>query len=118
MALRSRKRIRPRNPERRASEWARAFGSRVRVLFVAALPCRVPICRTEQRSENAHATTGGTSRKADADKILPLCRRHHRELHGIGRRTFEARHGIDLLACAEWTEWKWRQAGDFPDLEY
>ncbi|HSH45807.1 MAG TPA: hypothetical protein VK966_08125, partial [Longimicrobiales bacterium] len=60
-----------RNPERRDREWARAYGSEVRVEFVKALPCCVPGCRN--RAENAHTESGGMGRKADADTIAPLC---------------------------------------------
>lgn len=106
-----------RKREKKETEWLRAYGSRERVRFVARLPCRVPTC-IRGPSQNAHAETGGTGRKADARTILPLCRHHHAQLHAMGRWTFEKTYGINLMACAEWTEWKWSSAGDFPDLEY
>lgn len=103
-----------RNVKRKKSEWARAYHSKERVEFVKSLPCRVPTCAAMSPSENAHAETGGTGRKADYDKILPLCTKHHRELHDHGQETFEAKHEITLLECADWTEWKWLNRGDFP----
>jgi hypothetical protein len=109
-----------RRRQKKVNEWARAYGSRERVLFVKTLPCRVRVCR-ERPSENAHSKTGGTGRKADADTILPLCRAHHRELHRCGVKTFSERHLLDLAACAEWTEDAWRRycVGMFaPQLEY
>ena len=33
--------------------------------------------------------------KAGDDKVLPLCRLHHRTLHNIGEKTFWKRWGVD-----------------------
>lgn len=103
------------NRARKRTEWARVYGSTERVQFIKALPCCVSSC-DRRPCENAHAKGGGMGRKADARFVLPLCTKHHRELHNIGVRTFEKRHAIDLLHCADWTEWRWQQAGDFADL--
>ena len=73
-------RIRPRSPERRASAFARTYGSKARVAWVKSLPCfagPVAVVRCEGPVENAHTETGGTSYKADAATIAPLCRAHH-----------------------------------------
>ena len=32
--------------------------------------------------------------------MVPLCRRHHREQHDHGLRSFEAEHGVDLRSLA------------------
>lgn len=89
--------VRTRNPKRHKAEWTRAYGSKERVEWVKHQPCCVCgycVC------ENAHTTTGGVGRKADADHIVPLCRAHHRELHQHGQATFEATYGIRLESVA------------------
>ena len=90
--------VKKRNAKRKASEWARAYGSKERVAWVARQPCAICgycVC------ENAHTTTGGMGRKADADHIVPLCADHHRELHQHGQATFEATYGIRLESVAK-----------------
>lgn len=32
--------------------------------------------------------------------MVPLCRRHHREFHQLGRLSFERKYDIDLLEMA------------------
>lgn len=52
--------------------------------------------------EVAHVNTaanGGMSRKASDGCTLSLCRDHHAESHR-GEKTFEAKHGIRLMAIA------------------
>ncbi len=39
--------------------------------------------------------------KPDDCWTVPLCGWHHGELHTVGARTFERRHGLDLRAMAE-----------------
>jgi hypothetical protein len=98
--------IKKRNDSRKAKEWARAYESPERVEWIKALPCVV--CG-KRPSENAHTVTGGMSRKANADTIVPLCKAHHRELHKAGRRTFEAKHGTgDLLELARGIDMQWK----------
>ena len=97
-------RVNPINRERRDREWARAYGSVERVEAVRAMRCCVPGCNG--LSENAHITTGGMGRKADADKVANLCRGHHRtrrdSLHNLGSvEAFRRAHGVDLVAVAE-----------------
>lgn len=48
-------------------------------------------------------------RKADADRVVPLCRRHHQQLHRVGIRTFQGRHQLDLDAAARRVDRTWRQ---------
>ena len=95
--LRRRKRLRPRNPERRVELYERAFGDRGEL--VRAMPCLLlgsgcwgPIEAAHVRSRGA----GGTRRD-----LVPLCARHHREQHDRGIRTFQERHGVDLRAAAD-----------------
>ena len=85
------------NRKRKAANHARAHGSTARIAFVNSLPCLVRNTQCAGRTQNAHIETGGAGRKADASKIVPLCRYHHIDvLHRIGRPTFEKTYGVDL----------------------
>lgn len=101
--------------DRREHEWERAYGSEARVRWVQSLRCLVPGC-TRWPSDNAHIETGGTGRKADADRIVPLCRAHHTDgpdsLHALAREGFEQRHGLDLAAEAERVDASWRRRSE------
>lgn len=64
--------------------------------------CSVPGCQL-MPIEVAHvnrASNGGIARKASDAFTLSLCREHHAESHR-GDKTFEAKHGIDLMALAK-----------------
>lgn len=99
--------LRTRNAQRQASEFARAYHSEERVAWIQAQPCVVDGCA--KPSENVHTQTGGTSRKADYQTIVPMCRTHHRELHQKGVETFEGDHLLDLKALALDYERTWRR---------
>lgn len=101
---------------RKPSEFARIYGSKARVEWVKRLPCVV--CG-ERPCDNAHIVTGGMGRKADADKIVPLCGEQvegwifdkvccHRMLHVLGVETFQKRTGIDLEQEAAKCEAAWQ----------
>lgn len=51
-------------------------------------------------------------RNGDYTQIVPLCRRHHQEMHAIGERTFQDRYAIDLDFLAILTEDQWREHED------
>jgi hypothetical protein len=95
------------NRQRKSKNWTRAYGSVERVQFVAALPCAVLMC-LEAVSENAHIIPGGTGRRADAKYIIPLCTFHHRQIHTIGRASFERAYRINIFEAAERTDAAWR----------
>jgi hypothetical protein len=69
---------------RKPSETLRAYGPPARRRFVTALPCVYCVAVSPMfalvggKRHQAHVETGGTGRKADADKIVPLCASHHR----------------------------------------
>lgn len=46
------------------------------------------------------ASNGGMARKASDAFTISLCRDHHGESHR-GEKTFEGRHGLNLIALAE-----------------
>lgn len=96
-------RLNPVNAKRRRKEFRRAYGSEARVKWVKAQPCI--ICGSTP-SDNAHIEGGGAGRKADADKVVPLCHSHHRtapdSYHALGGKdAFEREHSIDLEAVCE-----------------
>ena len=100
--------IRAKNPVNAADTFARCYGSEARVEWVQSLPCVVEHC-ARGRSENAHVEGGGAGRKADANKIVPLCKTHHGELHRMGVEEFEGTYYVDLAALALDTERCWRR---------
>jgi hypothetical protein len=89
--LRRTGRVNPRNAARRASEFARAYGSTARVVWIQGLAC-VGCGRTP--CENAHSVTGGRGRKADAETIAPLC-------HDCRTRYDQHRTPFDVPECRE-----------------
>ena len=100
--LKASKPMKARNPKRRASLFAKQFGSRERVEAIRALVCYV--CQKEP-AENAHLksrATGGTWR--DIVDLGAKCHRTAKDsLHNCGSvEAFEACHpGIDLRARAK-----------------
>ena len=104
--------------DRKAAAFKRCYGSRERVAFVKALGCAVcgwdtKEARPGQRHsiENAHTRSGGASRKADADTIIPLCWTHHDEYDG-GKKTFAAKYDFDPIARAVEVESAWQDWGE------
>lgn len=101
---------------RPASETKRIYGSKQRVAWVKSRPCLVANGACEGLIENAHTTTGGMGRKADACHVVPLCAGHHRTLHSIGAETFQGIYGVSLAFAAAQTElaWQSQNSADFP----
>ena len=92
--------------KRSAAEYARIYGSVARVKWVESLPClAAPLCWGT--IENHHVKVGGVSMKADAKYIVPLCSRHHHEIHNCGRLWFENRYRVDLSAEAARVQSLW-----------
>ena len=107
------------NPKRRQKERTRAYGSPRRREWVSQQPCW--ICK-QTPSENAHVKkvgdpASGMGRKDDADHIVPLCRKHHQELHQLGQQRFDKQYGTDLDFAAILTEDRWRagEGAESPD---
>lgn len=76
----------------------RAFVRRQSCLLAAVGPengCRGLV-------EAAHVKAKGTG-AGDWENLVSLCGAHHRELHYIGRRSFEYRHQVKLGALARKT---------------
>lgn len=70
--------------------------------WVRSHHCSVPGCQL-MPIEVAHVNTAanrGVSRKASDAFTVSLCRDHHAESHR-GERTFERKHGVNLMALAK-----------------
>lgn len=101
-----RSRLNPVNRQRRAKEFARAYGSKERVHWIQSLACLVCLARP---SENAHTPSrSGMGRKGDACTIVPLCSGCHHRLHQVGLETFQRETNLDLAQCAEIIDAAWR----------
>lgn len=71
--------------------------------LVRWLGCAVPGCRARQDIHAHHvrrAATSGTGAKPGDDACVPLCARHHLELHQRGEITCSAEWQINLAARA------------------
>lgn len=95
--------LRNRNPERKAKEFRRCYGSQERVEKIKALPCHN--CG-KRHAENAHTEGGGTGRKAGWRTVADLCSVCHRtgkdSLHNLGSvERFDAVHGTRLRERAQ-----------------
>lgn len=100
-------RVKSKNVQRRKESFARAYGGSDRVQFVWLQPCCVGRSDHAGPIDNVHIETGGAGRKADADKIVAMCRHHHRVLHIEGRRTFEDHFSCNLDLEARELNTRW-----------
>lgn len=101
----------PKQKSRKASEFARIYGSKERVTWVKQQPCVVAkngYVACYGIIHNHHVKNGGQGRKADARFIVPLCERHHTGLHVCGRQTFESLTNVHLETAAASTELAWQ----------
>ena len=76
-------------------------------------PCIV--CKARFGIEAAHTGPHGMNTKASDYNCIPLCHKHHQELHQIGPMRFEAGHFLDLAGLramykAIWDEQQARKA--------
>lgn len=101
-------RLKARNPKRQASNFARAYHSHARVLFVRGLRCAA--C-SHRGSVNAHLLgNDGMGRKASYDTIGPLCATCH-AMYDEHRAEFVNRFPyFDAKAIANDTEQAFRDA--------
>lgn len=105
---RSGKPMKKKNAKRRQSEFARTYGGRERVEWIKSQPCAVSGVRGD--IENVHTRGGGAGRKADAAFVIPLSRELHRQLHRLGKASFEAKWNVDLDAIAARVEADWQRS--------
>jgi hypothetical protein len=94
-------RVKPRNPKRKAEQFARNFGDEAEA--VRALPClcrgRGPFVRCAGPVAAAHVKSRGAS--GGRFDLVPMCKAHHDEQHAVGVETFAASYGLDLRAAAD-----------------
>ena len=62
--------------------------------YVRSLVCYV--CAHGKPVEPHHMETGGTGMKGSDYSCVPLCTRHHREAHDVGKETFEEQYKLSL----------------------
>ena len=100
------------NAKKKRDKFAREFCSDERIQHVKDLGCLVQMhghtpgpC--SDAIHNHHTQNGGMGRKGDFDTIVPLCVRHHREVHDKGVRTFEKTYGLDLALSADAVQISW-----------
>ena len=107
--LKRRTPVKPVNRTRKASTFARCYGSKARVAFVQSLPCL--LCgRTP--SDNAHLHGyGGMGTKGPYDTIIPLCRFCHRDYDEAGamsslRMPWDAGEAFAAYVESLWLRWQ------------
>jgi hypothetical protein len=107
------------------SEFKRIYGGWDRLAWGYGQPCLIVGCDTRDRRpgsvqpiECAHTENGGMGRKADSDRTVFVCWRHHDELDR-GKKSFDLKyahrmkvdgvkvHGV--REAAEETERAWRR---------
>lgn len=64
-------------------EWIRSLN---------CIVCGYGLCDPHHVNKEGH---GGMGTKTSDDRTIPLCHKHHQEVHQIGRKTFAKKHGID-----------------------
>lgn len=73
--------------------------------WVRSLPCscwRGARCEGIMHAHHVRVNTGGGMGMKPPDHwTVPLCAKHHAELHAGGHQTFERQHAVDLRAAAE-----------------
>lgn len=93
-----------RNAKRAKKRHERDFGDKAD--WIRGLSCAG--CQKRSRWMHAHhARTRGAG--GDASVLVPLCPPCHDTAHTEGRRTFEAKRGVDLMALAERLEALWQE---------
>ena len=71
----------PKAKKRSTADFARVYGSKARVAWIAAQPC---VACGRGPCETAHIKSGGMGRKADYTETVPLCSSCHRLQHAKG----------------------------------
>lgn len=98
----------PKAKKRTASDFARVYGSKARVAWIAAQPC-LGCLSTATPCENAHIKSGGVGRKADYTQIVPLCAKCHRLQHQKGWAAL-GYNAARLKYAAFLTQFRWALA--------
>lgn len=118
--------VKKRNGSRQRREKPRVNGSEAFNNWFYDQPCAICGWKPDgwEYVEKCHAKTGGMGRKADWTLTFPGCPPRvnyraakasdmsiegcHREMHRIGVKSFEAKHGVNLLELAAQTQARWQ----------
>lgn len=90
--------------KKRKARYRKAFGDKA--AYVRSLPCCA--CGAFGPSDPHHYLH--RSSRGNKDHMVPLCRRHHQEIHGpnSGVETFQRKHGISFAFIAGQIEHDWQ----------
>jgi hypothetical protein len=93
--------VKPRNPKRKAEQFARNFGDEADAVRAMLCLCRGrgPLVRCAGPVAAAHVKSRGAS--GGRFDLVPMCKAHHDEQHTVGVETFAASYGLDLRAAAD-----------------
>ena len=105
-----RARVRTRNTKRHKTNWQRSHHSAARVQWVKQQPCAISGATGYPLRVNAHTVTGGTSRKANYDTIIPLDARLHAKQHQQGWAAVFQQVGIVVTDAQDMRAWLWSRA--------
>lgn len=114
------RRTAPMTRGRKPSETLRVYGPVERRRWVKSLPCIYCVrlsaifALTGGESHQAHVETGGMGRKADYDRIVPLCASHHRRYdeHQFPFDNDETREWVKAHAPVIEAAWQARCRGE------
>lgn len=73
----------------------KTYRSEKYLAFVRTQPCCV--CKNPYGSQPHHTEKSGTSMKGTDLSCIPLCERHHIEIHQTGEETFEQQYNTDII---------------------
>lgn len=113
--LERKSKLRPRNPDRAARLFTRAYGSGERVEWIHSHPCVTCGRHLEGRMHASHVRSKGAG--GDADDVVPQCWRCHHAYETEGRLTFERRRRPHMAQAARIYAIAWvayTQAHDSP----
>ena len=94
----NRRPLRQVNPERKAKLEALQFGPQAELCRRSK--CSVRSCSFTKDRIVPHHLKSRAAGGLDEDTV-PLCMKHHAEIHTLGRRRFEERYGLDLFAVRD-----------------
>ena len=69
------------------------------IKFIREFSCVV--CQAPPPSDPHHSETGGRGTKASDTTCIPLCHRHHFQVHQVGKQSFAKMYDIDYYYTTE-----------------
>lgn len=99
---------------RKPAQTERAHGPAEFRAWMKSRPCIVPTC-TAQPCDSAHVHSGGTGRKDNWTRTVPLCSTRvedgyqgHHDQYDNAKQSFPALHGLDMDTEAELNHANWQ----------